>query len=584
MNDFSLNSTTSDRLDMESEEKALRLSLEDWPDDLRVILPLIAVLMRQEKPVPLELEEKALHLAFAENPCDQKVLISFVSFLIRENKPIFFTLKKFLHLIGVQDNLYHTKSSSQIGNKEVSRLLADSHTCTLRGQVVEAIVCLLRAVSMGFNSAVAWAEVAKYLADRGYLTEARWAVSETINCNPSSSDALILLAYTLEVLAEESVSDIDDMIELIIDKALLINEPVFEASAAYLLRFTSRSKFSESLVTKAVTNGHNISDVHLRAARYYVGRYDYIKSADHFIRALQIDPTHAMHYLMRNCQSEFLGVIAGTNKTDNLAIWLDEQLYTSPELNLLPSRSTPESLSLLKEQRQSALDKGLPSAWLITQGKSGSVSLAAIFNHGFALPSILYGLGNLRVIKSWALDYNRGGACYTTHLQPTRENIDLLKETGVKKIIVNVRDPRQLLVSHYHHVMKYKRYSPEYRLFNEIEFVDAIDCMIEDKLVNKIIPWTVGWLSVAKEIDVVFTTYEEFIQNRGKTCEKLLAAYGGDTKHFNKKAAFHQQPGVDYHFRKGSIDEWKATFSAEQVRRINDKIPSILWETFYWDP
>ena len=64
------------------------------------------------------------------------------------------------------------------------------------------------------------------------------------------------------------------------------------------------------------------------------------------------------------------------------------------------------------------------------------------------------------MIAPWLAEYLRGGACYTTHLQPTPENIELLAAGGAKPIIVHVRDPRQILVSVLEHRRRYPNQLP----------------------------------------------------------------------------------------------------------------------------
>src|SRR4051794_7030607 len=92
-------------------------------------------------------------------------------------------------------------------------------------------------------------------------------------------------------------------------------------------------------------------------------------------------------------------------KADELADWLSEKTLGYPEVNLHPARPSPEALISAKRMRRIALERGLPSALLITQGKSGSVSIGNIFTSGFSLPTVLYSFMDIRVVLPWAEDF-----------------------------------------------------------------------------------------------------------------------------------------------------------------------------------
>src|SRR5262249_60039065 len=120
----------------------------------------------------------------------------------------------------------------------------------------------------------------------------------------------------------------------------------------------------------------------------------------------------------------------------------------------------------------------------------------------FNLPSFCYSLVSLEVVESWARDYARGGACHSSHLQPTPENVARLKRCGIDKLIVHVRDPRQALLSLMHHVTPYPR-GPEGPLDQRIETA------ADDYLAS--IRWIEGWLDAEDEIRILFSRFEDFV-------------------------------------------------------------------------
>jgi hypothetical protein len=88
------------------------------------------------------------------------------------------------------------------------------------------------------------------------------------------------------------------------------------------------------------------------------------------------------------------------------------------DINTLCDQS-PGAASRARKLRAENIEKGLPSIAVATIGKAGTVSVASIFNSGFELPGFAYSLIDLGVIESWARDFTRGDAFYTTHLRPT---------------------------------------------------------------------------------------------------------------------------------------------------------------------
>src|SRR5262249_6147719 len=78
--------------------------------------------------------------------------------------------------------------------------------------------------------------------------------------------------------------------------------------------------------------------------------------------------------------------------------------------------------------------------------------------------------------------------------------------------------------------------------------------------------------------------FKEFVEDRGKFIDRLVALYGGDTRYFNRDAALRESPGTDFHRRRGEIDEWRRRLDVGQIERINAQIPDRFWSIFGWSP
>jgi hypothetical protein len=220
---------------------------------------------------------------------------------------------------------------------------------------------------------------------------------------------------------------------------------------------------------------------------------------------------------------------------------------------------------------------------LVTQGVNASVSVGRIFSSGFQLPTVLYSLVNLRVVLPWLRDYLKGGACYVTHLRPSRRNIELLAVGGAQRVIVHVRDPRQWIISTAEHGRLYANLAtPSRRQETRGGLAKTIEFMID--VLPETIEWIGGWVKARERLDVQFTTFEDFVRDRDGFVDRILSLYGGDIRFFDRANALQEQPGVDYHRRLGSTDEWKTILTREQIDRVNALIPNEFWSIFGWQP
>ncbi len=315
-------------------------------------------------------------------------------------------------------------------------------------------------------------------------------------------------------------------------------------------------------------------------------RLDFDTAGAAFVRALECDPGGAFRYFVVNASGSLATALnARSGRKADVIGKLAALTNEHPYLHYLADPDNPAHLQHVVRLRHANLDKGLPSIVFVPQGKSASVSVAAIFGSGFRLPSVCYSLVNLDIIDSWAADYARGGACYATHLIPSLDKVRQLKRAGISKIVVHVRDPRQALVSIVHHLDRYTDQMPGLRAQAALgqtvsERAQRAIASYEDS-----IRWISGWVELESEIDILFSTFEDFIADRAAFVERYLDFYGVHRAHFNWGNAFGEHKGVDNHFRSGRTDEWREVLEPAFAARISAMLPPQLIEKFGWfDP
>jgi len=353
---------------------------------------------------------------------------------------------------------------------------------------------------------------------------------------------------------------------------------------AGLMVHTGSRQASEFVSEMLLGCGEADVEACLIASMAAYGEENFPSASRYLKRAFELDLSYTLRQCVMRYSAQTARILGATRTVDEMSSWLTEHSKDNVDFTLMPATFGRKSILVSRRLRQKALDRGLPSPILITQGKSASVSVAAILASGFGLPTVLYALLSQRVIGPWLTEYLRGGACYTTHLDPSQENVGLLLKGGAAPIIVHVRDPRQQVVSLMEHYRRYPN-QREGSLRTKPESSDESDLheLIAGRLLS-LVRWIEGWVSASDDLNINFTTFEEFVTDRDRFLDRILSFYGGDTRYFDKAAATTEQAAVDYHRRIGSVDEWRTRLSASQIEEINAAVPNLLWDRFGWRP
>lgn len=246
-----------------------------------------------------------------------------------------------------------------------------------------------------------------------------------------------------------------------------------------------------------------------------------------------------------------------------------------------------------------------PNILLITLPKSGSTYLAKMLteNLGYERNHLcsIYDKTTRQLMSNVKYFRNKNSILFKEHFsapfgtaQPYyikvmgRLDVDSLR-ANKQKIILHLRDPRQVLVSLYWHIEEH----PDGELipfqFKHWYFAQnksgKLDWLIEN-LLPIVTSWTADWLAfkeredaTANGLPILITTYDEMITDKHALYTKILDFYGMERNYTSL-----QTPAKDYQvrFRKGDPEEWRATFSAQQKQRIAELIPPELLQRFGW--
>lgn len=197
----------------------------------------------------------------------------------------------------------------------------------------------------------------------------------------------------------------------------------------------------------------------------------------------------------------------------------------------------------------------------------------------------------------WYLDNGQSHLCKKTlevqskiggitgsHLYPSKSDIDLLNICNTKTI-VHVRDPRQALVSWIHFyektVMRDKIWST---LFKHPKGVSHCDFEFHfENFYLKAVDWLNAWmleLSETKRLKNVLVTRHEDLAADSHIFNRRIADYIGLSA--SSLALDKAKASDNRHFRAGKTEEWRSTFSSNQLQCLNSNFPGELAHFFGW--
>lgn len=192
-----------------------------------------------------------------------------------------------------------------------------------------------------------------------------------------------------------------------------------------------------------------------------------------------------------------------------------------------------------------------------------------------------------------------GYSSIKTHINPNDENIDILVRNGVNKVLVMYRDPRDIVVSNYYHILKDNPWKPTdsfYADYSKMTKEDALSHSM-DLMIDDFSSWIHGWKKCAEErqdIDCLVIKYEDLRNDPRGTFRKTLSFFGVELnkEQFDETFSASEKPlggnfmtaflpGKMSTKRKGTFGEWKKEFNANQKREFKEKAGSLLVELGY---
>lgn len=237
---------------------------------------------------------------------------------------------------------------------------------------------------------------------------------------------------------------------------------------------------------------------------------------------------------------------------------------------------------------------GKPSIFVVTLPKSGTVFIAHSLRQtlGYDQTAVLVTptFPKNIVWRAMADDFMRGGLISSSHMQPDEENLRVIREAGIRKCVLHVRDPRAALASWFHFRNTYGLRSGEIERISQAEvampqsFRDQAKPLQIDHYIETFyrpsLAWLEQWVDVAatdRDLDVLLLTHDELARDEAGYMKKIMGFYGLDApvSLVGKERSTH--------YRRGDNVAWREDLTPAQVDRVNDMLPKSLADRFGWE-
>lgn len=257
-------------------------------------------------------------------------------------------------------------------------------------------------------------------------------------------------------------------------------------------------------------------------------------------------------------------------------------------LQRYPNMQLYRSLDFRFDQAD-AIARGLPSIFLNTQFKSGSVFLRSALCEGLKMPWLFLSPEGYvgTQVETWRQEFSRGGAICQYHLGYGDDFARIYQEKTRIKFILHLRDPRQSALSAIHHYESVLKHGPPYARHNILlnypkgyetwpfekkldYYLGLVPPALSPDFTNfeREVNWLDGWLEAleTRELSqVAVTDYSDLKNGQERFVRLLLEKCEIPAELFDFSQIRQQPTPGQAHFRKGDPNEWRSAMTAAQI-------------------
>ena len=237
--------------------------------------------------------------------------------------------------------------------------------------------------------------------------------------------------------------------------------------------------------------------------------------------------------------------------------------------------------------------------------KSGSLYIARTLSTTLSCEMIPIGKpqGPFHFIDTEAL-YNflsKPKSVCQEHIPATDFHLNALHISGLKKIVIQFRDPRDAIVSWAHHIERQDiAQSPWIQCFlissgnipenyYTLDWQNKLDHLIKH-FYPQMIDWMKGWLRAAQDdrFSIMINTYEKFVDDKESFIQKLIEFFDLHKEDLeiqwpSDSSRMDKNINLDTHFRRGISGSHLDELSALQLEKVNSGMDPDLAKQFGWN-
>lgn len=237
------------------------------------------------------------------------------------------------------------------------------------------------------------------------------------------------------------------------------------------------------------------------------------------------------------------------------------------------------------EAQAEAAARGVPSIVITAMEKSASSFVSATMAALLRAPIVALSFeGSWKpctavVIESWARRVGRGGAVTHEHYSGRFGNIECLVRGDIRKVFVQVRDPRAALWSYFSQTQEQKDVflNPPLLRLSEFRYRETIR-------------WIESWLEASKHpasLSIEFVQYEGVRTNPAETIGAILDKANASIT-ASRVSAYLDAAAVSgripENFRSGDRDEWRRFIPADLRHSLWQETPEAVRELLAMEP
>jgi hypothetical protein len=246
----------------------------------------------------------------------------------------------------------------------------------------------------------------------------------------------------------------------------------------------------------------------------------------------------------------------------------------------------------MRRRQEAACRRQIPAITFVAMMKSASEFIRENIIHALDVPEIGLSIGTVprdKVMPSAVRQLVKGGAIARSHM--SADNLPELIANGVERLILHVRDPRQVIVSWVHYMARVSDaefrwsasiYDPPVPLeFRDWGFREQLDWAIRNYMPGQL-QWLEDWMFAIKSgppMPILVSKFEDFARDQRAFFGRISDFFG--VSEIPVASLRVQSAAATRNFRTGRIDEWCDVLTASQIGVFEARVEPLA-KHFGW--